>query len=65
MTTRIRELRRKKGLKMCDLAREAPCNYNSLCRYENGYANPSEATARRIAAVLEVPVSEILPARED
>ena len=59
MATRIRELRQKKQMRMSDLARAAQINYNTLCRYENGYANPGEETARRLAAVLEVPVSEI------
>lgn len=60
---KIRSIRRKKGLKLGDLAREATgIRPNNLCNIENGSRDASEELLRRIARVLDVEYDDLLAA---
>jgi transcriptional regulator with XRE-family HTH domain len=55
----IRRLREERGLKQRDVANKANINLTHFSRLEHGRINPSWGTVRRVAAALDVPVSEV------
>lgn len=57
--TRISELRKMKGIKLCDLANKAEISKSYLSNLENNRKeNPSPAVLEKIANVLDVKVSD-------
>lgn len=56
IAVQIRQLRRKKGLTVTELARRTGISKSMISQVENGGAVPSIETMRSIAAVLEVPL---------
>ncbi|EDT74777.1 helix-turn-helix domain-containing protein [Clostridium butyricum] len=57
--TRIAELRKLKGIKLCDLAEQAEISKSYLSNLENNRKeNPSPAVLEKIASVLKVNVSD-------
>jgi transcriptional regulator with XRE-family HTH domain len=57
----LREIRMKKGLNMCELARLGGINHSQLSLYETGVNRPSYATASKFSKVLGVPVEKLFP----
>jgi transcriptional regulator with XRE-family HTH domain len=57
---RIREIRQEKGLSIRALATRAKMGYPYLCNVENGKADPSLSTLRRLAKALKVRVVDLL-----
>ncbi|MDK2744631.1 MAG: helix-turn-helix domain-containing protein [Nitrospira sp. BO4] len=57
---RIREIRESKGLSIRVLAAKAKMGYPFLCNVENGKADPSLSTLRRLAKALKVKVVELI-----
>jgi transcriptional regulator with XRE-family HTH domain len=55
----IRQLRDERGLKQKELAQSADMNVTAISHIERGRANPAWGTVRRLAAALDVPVSEV------
>jgi transcriptional regulator with XRE-family HTH domain len=55
----IRQLRDARGLKQKELADAADVNVTAISHIERGRANPAWGTVTRIAAALDVPVSEV------
>ena len=55
----IRQLRDERGLRQKDLAHTADMNVTAISHIERGRANPAWGTVRRIAAALDVSVSEV------
>lgn len=55
----VRELRLERGLTQRQLARAADMNETWLSHIEAGRPNPAWGTVVRIAAALDVPVSEL------
>jgi transcriptional regulator with XRE-family HTH domain len=55
----LRELRRKKGMTLRQLADEIGIHENSLARYQNGHRNPHRIVRRLLAGALGVSESEI------
>ena len=60
----IQQLRHKLGLTQEITALRAGLTARSLSAIETGKANPTWATVRDLAAVLDVPVSELAKAAE-
>lgn len=57
---RIKAIREKKGLSLRALASKAKMGYPYLCNVENGKADPSLSTLRRVAKALKVKVVELI-----
>lgn len=57
--TKIKEIRKQKGLTQKQLGDLCGMADSAIRRYENGNANPKIETLKKIAAALEVPVSEL------
>jgi len=55
--SRIKEIRKQKGLTQKQLGDLCGMADSAIRRYENGNANPKIETLKKIAAALEVPVS--------
>jgi transcriptional regulator with XRE-family HTH domain len=55
----IRQLRDERGLKQKQLAQSADMNVTAISHIERGRANPAWGTVRRLAAALDVPLSEV------
>lgn len=55
----VRELRVERGLTQVELAQAADLNVTWLSHIEAGRPNPAWGTVARIAAALDVPVSEL------
>jgi transcriptional regulator with XRE-family HTH domain len=55
----IRLLRDERGLTQSELARGADMNVTAISHLERGRTNPAWGTVTRIAAALDVPVSEV------
>ncbi|UJA21641.1 helix-turn-helix transcriptional regulator [Thermoleophilia bacterium SCSIO 60948] len=55
----VRALRLERGLTQRELARAADLNVTWLSHIEAGRPNPAWGTVARIAAALDVPVSEL------
>lgn len=59
LQNRIRETRKRRGLRQSDLAERAGITRQSVIAIEAGRLNPSVALALRLAEVLEEPVGEL------
>lgn len=57
---RIRELRREKGIKQVTLAKKLGVTATMMTRYEKGIAAISFLRLLRAAAILQVPLAEIV-----
>lgn len=57
---RIRTIRQKQGLSLRGLATKAKMGYPYLCNIENGKADPSLNTLRRLAKALKVRVVDLV-----
>jgi transcriptional regulator with XRE-family HTH domain len=55
----IRKLRKERGLTQAQLAQAADTDDKRISRLERGWTNPAWGTARRVAAALGVPLSEL------
>lgn len=58
----IREHRERAGLTQADLGRLAAVNINQLNKYERGHHQPTLPVLLRVAAALELEVSQLTPA---
>lgn len=58
--SRIKKAREKAGISQPKLGRELDCHTVTVWRWEADKAEPTVATLRRIAAVLRVPVAELI-----
>lgn len=58
--TRIRELRKERGLSQSDLAVDADIAVNSIATIERGEANPSIAVLLAISRALKVKVRDLV-----
>jgi transcriptional regulator with XRE-family HTH domain len=56
----LREIRKRKGYSQRALADKAKKSYTYLCNVENGKADPSLSTLRRLAKALKVKVANLL-----
>jgi transcriptional regulator with XRE-family HTH domain len=57
---RLKAIREANGLSLRALASKAKMGYPYLCNVENGKADPSLSTLRRLAKALEVKVVELI-----
>jgi len=57
---RIRAIREGQGLSLRALASKAKMGYPYLCNLENGKADPSLSTLRRLAKALKVRVVDLI-----
>jgi transcriptional regulator with XRE-family HTH domain len=57
--TRIRAIRRERGVAGVELARRAGVSPSYLSRLENGHLSPTVSTLTRIMGALDVPVSRV------
>jgi DNA-binding XRE family transcriptional regulator len=61
VSKRIKELRMRAGLTQIELAEKAGLPQSHISRLESGKHSPSRVTLEKIAAALDVPVSEFDP----
>jgi putative transcriptional regulator len=61
----ILQLRDERGMTQAALARAADTDNTRISHLENGRTNPAWGTVRRIAAALDVPVSELAALAEE
>jgi transcriptional regulator with XRE-family HTH domain len=59
---RIRDIRQTKGLSQSDLGRMVNLTFQQIQKYEKGANRAAASTLIRIAAALEVPILDLLPA---
>ncbi|MGE3152142.1 MAG: helix-turn-helix domain-containing protein [Nitrospiraceae bacterium] len=57
---RLKAVRQEKGLTQKQLADKARMSYTYLCNLENGKANVSLTTLRRLARTLRVKVADLV-----
>ncbi|TKB65675.1 MAG: helix-turn-helix transcriptional regulator [Nitrospira sp.] len=57
---KIKAIREEQGLSLRALAAKAKMGYPYLCNVENGKADPSLSTLRRLAKALRVTVGELI-----
>lgn len=57
---KIKAIREEQGLSLRALAAKAKMGYPYLCNVENGKADPSLSTLRRLATALKVKVTDLL-----
>lgn len=57
---KVKAIREGKGLSLRALAAKAKMGYPYLCNVENGKADPSLSTLRRLAKALKVKVVELI-----
>ena len=57
---RIRAIRQKQGFSLRALAAKAKMGYPYLCNVENGKADPSLSTLKRLAKALKVKVAALV-----
>lgn len=57
---RLRELRKRKGLTITELARRGEMERPNLSRIEHGKHRPSLETLERLSEALGVPVAELV-----
>lgn len=62
---RIRAVRERKGMSQAEVARALRMAPPILSRVENGYSCPTTRWLARLAAVLGVPTSALLPTDDD
>lgn len=60
----LRLLRLKRGLSQAEVAAKSGVHVTYLSRLERGEASPGLDLMDRVAVALEVPVTELIPARE-
>ena len=58
--TKLREVRKQKGLSLRALASITGTNAQTICRYENGQREPKITMVNRLAAGLGVSVMDII-----
>jgi transcriptional regulator with XRE-family HTH domain len=58
---RLRELRKQRGYTIVKLSKDTGITRPNLSRYERGLGNPTVKTLQRLAAVLEVHISDLFP----
>jgi len=56
----LKTIREQKGLSQRAVAAKAKMSYTYLCNVENGKADPSLSTLKRLAKVLKVKVAELV-----
>jgi transcriptional regulator with XRE-family HTH domain len=57
---RIRAIRERQGLSIRALASKAKMSFTFVCNIENGKADPSLSTLRRVAKALKVKVADLI-----
>ena len=57
---KLRVIRERKGLSLRELATRADMSYTYLCNVENGKADPSLRTLKRLAKALRVRVAKLV-----
>lgn len=57
---RIRAIREKQGLSIRALASKAKMSFTFVCNIENGKADPSLSTLKRVAKALKVRLVDLL-----
>lgn len=57
--TTIKKLRRKKGIRQCDLAERVGITLNFLSLVENGHRSLSRKSLSRVAKALDVPAAAL------
>jgi transcriptional regulator with XRE-family HTH domain len=57
---KVKAIREQRGLSIRALAAKAKMSFTYLCNVENGKADPSLSTLKRIAKALKVKVAELL-----
>ena len=62
--TKIKEIRKQKGLTQKQLGDLCGMADSAIRRYENGNANPKIETLKKISSALEVPLSALLSFEE-
>lgn len=63
--TRIKEIRKQKGLTQKQLGDMCGIADSNIRKYENGYQNPKIETLQKIADALGVPITELINCRYD
>ncbi|HTN55738.1 MAG TPA: helix-turn-helix transcriptional regulator, partial [Microbacterium sp.] len=63
--SRVREMRKAKGLTLADLARATSLSTAIVSQIERGLANPSFSTLVQLAHGLNVPVGRLFPDEEE
>lgn len=56
---RIRELRKAKGIKQCELADKLDMERSHITKIESGKHRPSDENLEKIAKILDVKISEL------
>jgi len=56
----LKAIREQKGLSQRAVATKAKMSYTYLCNVENGKADPSLSTLKRLAKVLKVKVADLV-----
>jgi len=56
----LREKRKARGLSQSELAAKAGSNKQTISRYERGERDPTVATVNKLAAALQITVTELL-----
>lgn len=64
LASRLKLLRKSKGLRQTDLAETLGCEINTISRYETGAITPSIEQLLRLAQALGVSPMEILPPQD-
>lgn len=62
--SRIKEIRKQKGLTQKQLGEKCGMYESQIRKYENGNANPKVETLKKIASALEVSLDSLLPFEE-
>ncbi|MDR4468844.1 MAG: helix-turn-helix domain-containing protein [Nitrospira sp.] len=57
---KLKRIREKQGVSLRSLAAKAKMGYPHVCNIENGKADPSLSTLRRLARVLKVKVVDLI-----
>ncbi len=65
MTNNIKAIRLQAGIKAADISKRTGIPPNSISRFENGIARPSQHNASLIAQALGRQVREVFPAFDD
>lgn len=61
VNVKLRVLRAERGISQMETAAKAQLSQNRYWKIENGYANPTDDEREHIAAVFDVPVTDIFP----
>ena len=60
----IADIRKRKGMTQAELAEKLGIQQSSINRWENDHVKPRVATLEKIAAILKVPIHELLLGKE-